>query len=80
MAGVSTISKISGRAAEHADDLVWFKWESYATWLSGFAMLCIVYYVGADLYLVDKSVLDISPTTGILISLASIVWAGSPMT
>lgn len=54
------------------DDLVWFKWESYATWLSGFAMLCIVYYVGADLYLVDKSVLDISPTTGIVISLASI--------
>ena len=28
----------------------WFKWESYATWLSGFAMLCIVYYAGANLF------------------------------
>ena len=39
------------RMPEH---LVWFKWESYATWLSGFAMLCIVYYAGADLFLVDR--------------------------
>ncbi|MXN67457.1 cysteine desulfurase [Stappia sp. GBMRC 2046] len=57
------------RLPEH---LTWFKWESYATWLSGFAMLCIVYYAGAELYLVDPNVLDISATTGILISLASI--------
>ena len=42
------------RMPEH---LVWFKWESYATWLSGFAMLCIVYYAGADLFLVDRQVL-----------------------
>ncbi len=54
------------------DHLVWFKWESYATWLSGVAMLFVVYYVGADLYLVDRNVLDVSPMTGILISLASI--------
>ena len=54
------------------DHLIWFKWESYMTWLSGFAMLAIVYYAGADLYLVDPTVLDISPLTGILISLASI--------
>lgn len=52
--------------------LTWFKWESYATWLSGFAMLAIVYYAGADLFLVDPTVLDISPTQAILISLASI--------
>ena len=39
------------RMPEH---LVWFKWESYATWLSGFAMLAIVYYAGADLFLVDR--------------------------
>src|SRR6202047_2062289 len=42
------------------DSLTWFKWEAYATWLSGFALLVLVYYVSADLYLVDKSVLDIS--------------------
>jgi uncharacterized membrane protein len=58
--------------ANMPEHLTWFKWESYATWLSGFAMLCIVYYAGADLYLVDKSVLDISPLSAIAISLASI--------
>src|SRR6478735_2904262 len=56
------------RMPEH---LVWFKWESYATWLSGFAMLCIVYYAGANLFLVDRNVLDVSVPVAILISLAS---------
>jgi uncharacterized membrane protein len=57
------------RMPEH---LVWFKWESYATWLSGFAMLAIVYYAGAELFLVDRSVLDIPAWGAILISLASL--------
>ena len=57
------------RMPEH---LVWFKWESYATWLSGFAMLAIVYYAGADLYLVDRAVLDVPAWVAILISLASL--------
>lgn len=60
-------------APEHMPEhLTWFKWESYATWLSGFAMLAIIYYAGADLYLIDPGVLDISPLTGILISLGSL--------
>jgi hypothetical protein len=42
------------------------------TWISGFALLCLVYYGGADLLLVDPSLIDVSPTTAILISLASI--------
>ena len=35
------------------EDLTWFKWESYATWLSGFALMVLVYYGGAELYLID---------------------------
>lgn len=54
------------------EHLTWFKWESYATWLTGFAMLVIVYYVGADIYLIDRNVLDVPAWGGILISLASI--------
>ena len=57
------------RMPEH---LTWFKWESYATWLSGFAMLAIVYYAGADLFLVDRAVLDVPAWVAILISLASL--------
>ena len=54
------------------EHLVWFKWESYMTWVSGFALLCLVYYGSADLLLVDRNLLDISATQAIIISLASI--------
>ena len=57
------------RMPEH---MTWFKWESYVTWLSGFALLAVIYYAGADLYLVDPNVLDVSAPVAILISLASI--------
>jgi uncharacterized membrane protein len=55
------------------EHLTWFKWESYATWLSGFCLLVIVYYVGADLFLIDKHVLDIPQWGAIAISAGSIV-------
>jgi len=55
------------------EHMTWFKWESYATWLSGFALMAIVYYAGADLYLVDPQVADISPEMAIFLSVASIV-------
>jgi uncharacterized membrane protein len=56
------------------DHLIWFKWESYATWLSGFALLVLVYYLGAELYLVDPTVADIAVWQAVLISLASLVF------
>ncbi|MDB5410392.1 MAG: cysteine desulfurase [Rhodospirillales bacterium] len=54
-------------------ELTWFKWEAYTTWLSGFALLCVVYYFNADLFLIDKSVLDISPPVAIAISIATLL-------
>ena len=54
-------------------NLIWFKWESYATWLSGFALLAIVYYGGADLYLVNYEVVDISRELAIALSICSLV-------
>jgi uncharacterized membrane protein len=56
------------------EHLVWFKWESYATWLSGFAMLVLVYYLGADLYLIDPTVLELAHWQAIGISLASLAF------
>ena len=56
------------------EHLTWFKWESYATWLSGFALLSMVYYGGADLFLVDPAVLDVAPIVAILISLGSLAF------
>ena len=55
------------------EHLTWFKWESYFTWISGFVLLVVVYYFGADLFLIDKHVLDVPNWAGILISLCSIV-------
>lgn len=55
-------------------DLVWFKWESYSTWLSGFTLLILVYYMGAELYLVDPAVADIAIWQAVLISLASLTF------
>jgi uncharacterized membrane protein len=70
--GFYHIQKYLVAPAEMPEHLTWFKWESYATWLSGFAMLAIVYYAGADLFLIDRNVLDISAPVAILISLASL--------
>ncbi len=56
------------------EHLTWFKWESYVTWLSGFGMLALVYYAGADLYLIDPTVLEVSKPMAIAISLASLAF------
>ncbi len=45
---------------ELPEDLHWFKWEAYATWLTGFAMLFIVYYFNASAMMIDKNVADLT--------------------
>ena len=70
--GFYHIQKYLVAPARMPEHLTWFKWESYATWLSGFALLAIVYYAGADLYLIDRNVLDVSAPVAILISLGSL--------
>ncbi len=54
------------------DSLTWFKWEAYATWLSGMALLIVVYYFGAQLYLIDLTVLDLPVWGAVLISVAGL--------
>ena len=54
-------------------ELTWFRWEAYATWISGFALVVGIYYFNAGLYLIDPAVLDISPAAGIALSAAGLV-------
>ena len=54
------------------EDLIWFKWESYMTWLSGFVLMVLVYYMGAELYLIDANKVAFSPTEAIAVSLVSL--------
>ena len=70
--GFYHIQKYLVAPARMPEHLTWFKWESYATWLSGAALLAIVYYAGADLYLIDRNVLDVSAPVAVLISVASL--------
>jgi uncharacterized membrane protein len=56
-----------------SNHLHWFYWEAYSTWLSGMAMLAIVYWYGASSFLIDKSVLALTPPQAIAISIGSIV-------
>jgi uncharacterized membrane protein len=55
------------------DTLHWFKWEAYWTWISGIFLLGLVYFVGADIYLIDRTVADISTNSAILISIAFLI-------
>jgi len=52
------------------ETLHWFKWEAYWTWMSGFALLIVMYYAHADLYMIDRGVADIAPWQAIAISVA----------
>ncbi|OOY13054.1 cysteine desulfurase [Thioclava marina] len=54
------------------DRLTWFKWESYMTWVSGFAMLVLLYWAGAQFYLIDPRVMEMPVWAGILISAGSL--------
>ncbi len=47
------------------EKLHWFKWEAYTTWISGFLLLGLVYYHGAAIYLIDSSVMDLTPSQAI---------------
>jgi uncharacterized membrane protein len=59
--------------AELPRELHWFKWEAYSTWLSGFALLTIVYYFNAQAMMVDKAVADLSSWQAVGVGIGSLV-------
>lgn len=54
-------------------DLLWYKWEAYLTWVTGFALLVLQYYWNANAYLISPAVLPLLPSQAIVISVASLV-------
>ena len=70
--GFYEVAKYAYGPEKMPETLHWFKWEAYTTWLSGFALLIIVYYFGASAYLIDPSVNAMSPTTAISLGLGLI--------
>ncbi|HMS28120.1 MAG TPA: urate hydroxylase PuuD [Burkholderiaceae bacterium] len=53
--------------------LHWFYWESYSTWLTGFALFTVLYLFNASTYLIDKSLMDWSPAAAIAVALGFLV-------
>ncbi|HZX28263.1 MAG TPA: urate hydroxylase PuuD [Telluria sp.] len=59
--------------AELPKELHWFKWEAYSTWLTGFALLFVVYYFNAQAMMVDRAVADLSSLQAVGIGLGSLL-------
>ncbi len=70
--GFYFIQKYMVSPARMPSELTWFIWESYSTWLSGAALMILVYYLGADMYLVDLAKAELSTWAAIAISAASL--------
>ena len=68
--GFYHVHKYRVAPAELPATLHWFKWEAYSTWLSGFALLVVLYWWHADVYLVDRSVAAIAPWQAVALSAA----------
>ncbi len=70
--GFYNVRKYLSAPAKLPEDLIWFKWEAYLTWVTGFLLLCLQYYVNAGSYLIDPAVLSLLPWQAVAISLGSL--------
>ena len=71
--GFYQVQKYLSAPASLPDHLTWFKWEAYLTWVTGFLLLIVQYYVGAETYLIDPSVLLLTTWQAIAISVATLL-------
>ncbi len=58
--------------ARMPDELTWFKWEAYTTWLSGMGLLVLVYYLQAELFMIDAQVMELTPWLAVAVSLGGL--------
>ena len=68
--GFYVVEKMDLAPEEVPRTLHWFKWEAAWTWISGFLLLCLMYYYGAEIYLIDRAVADLSKPEAIAIGIA----------
>ena len=68
--GFYRIEKFRVAPARLPASLRWFKWEAYLTWLSGFALMVLLYYVDPRTFLIDPQVRDLDPAVAVAASLA----------
>ncbi|MGI9202303.1 MAG: urate hydroxylase PuuD, partial [Woeseiaceae bacterium] len=61
--------KYKSSPQELPETIHWFKWEAYSTWLSGMFLLILLYWYGAEVYLIDPSIAELSP--GVAVAMAA---------
>lgn len=71
--GFYHVEKYTVAPSSLPEDLHWFKWEAYLTWVTGFALLVVQYYWNARAYLIDPSVMALEPWQAIAVSLGGLV-------
>ena len=68
-----SVEKLRNPPRQLPERLHLFRYEAYLTWLSGFALMCLSFYLDPSSRMIDKRVAEISPPTSILISISSLV-------
>ncbi len=71
--GFYYLEKYKTAPKEIPEDLHWFKFEAYFTWLTGFSLLCVVYYFNAKGFLIDPNVMDLTPFQAIATGVGSLI-------
>ena len=73
--GIYEVAKYHGAPEAMPTHLHWFKWEAYSTWITGMLLLAVIYYLGADAYLIDRRVADLTAPQAVGVGISFI--AGS---
>ena len=63
--GIYEVAKYDLAPEKKPETLHWFKWEAYSTWLTGMVLMILVFYVGADAYLIDRRIAELSQSQAI---------------
>ena len=71
--GIYEVAKYEHAPEKMPETLHWFKWEAYTTWLTGMVLLIVIFYLGADSYLIDKRVADLTQLQAIGLGLGFLV-------
>ncbi len=70
--GFYEMSKYALAPAALPEHLIWHKWQSYWTWISGFGLLCWVYYGQSSFFLIDPAVMALAPWQAALIGVGAL--------
>lgn len=70
--GFYEVAKYQNGPEQMPSTLHWFKWEAYTSWITGILLFSLLYYVGADIYLLDNSKAEFEMVSAIATSMGSI--------